>query len=290
VAESITKWLGAIIDKMGKNGPREITFNFLTVADGITLLCVECFDKATCDAIIKEAPRADLLACYIADTDSIPKIASAIRGKSVIRFRLPQGLNFNDPISINAHVGHVIQNLNRGLCTMGGWEGTVLRLDQATVTFHSPSSPIISALAGIVTIVAGPHKDEKITRLPIYVVAPDKYELKRGTRVELKLPINSVDIDPPAIVSALVAVSSTQLNPRKGDITVAYVAFCSACRKAGHATKGCPRDRHNSVHHFSVHPGSGDQALARPHHDADMHEAGNSDGGAWHSQGKRSRK
>jgi hypothetical protein len=150
----------------------------------------------------------------------------------VIRFRLPQGLNFNDPISINAHVGHVIQNLNRGLCTMGGWEGTVLRLDQATVTFHSPSSPIISALAGIVTIVAGPHKDEKITRLPIYVVAPDKYELKRGTRVELKLPINSVDIDPPAIVSALVAVSSTQLNPRKGDITVAYVAFCSAARPA----------------------------------------------------------
>jgi hypothetical protein len=116
VAESTTTWLGNFVDKMGKKGSREVTFNFLSADAGITLLCVECFDKLTSDAIIKEAPRANLLACYIADADSIPKIASAIRGKSVIRFRLPHGLGFNDPNSIDAHVGLVIQNLNKGLC------------------------------------------------------------------------------------------------------------------------------------------------------------------------------
>ena len=96
----------------------------------------------------------------------------------------------------------------------------------------------------------------------------------------------------------LVALTKTELRVAKGELVIAFKAFCTTCRQVGHTTKGCKRAARDSAHFYATHP-----VAARAHMCETRGEGGPSDrfeemseaGSScmvpgWQIAGKRARK
>jgi hypothetical protein len=84
-----------------------------------TVILVHTFSQHVCDGLVAEAHANKLLACVTDQVHTVPKIAAAMAGATVLRLPIPRGdFNCADAIAVRRHVVLWLRALQTAICTI----------------------------------------------------------------------------------------------------------------------------------------------------------------------------
>ena len=145
--------------------PVRCGFTFLSQAGEHvpTLALIETPSEQHVERCIQECARYHLVVLRVEDAANNPKMAAAIRGNTVLRKLLPEGVPIDNEELMRGHVGDWLDMLEGGLepCMMDGTrfgDTTRLELVGFSLTPAEEGSTVITLLSIVVRISAGPHR------------------------------------------------------------------------------------------------------------------------------------
>ena len=143
----------------------ETIINFLPNEDktNVTVALVETFSEMVADAIIARARALRFLACRVNDAASVPKIASAVAGHTVLHAPIPEGeFDPRDKAALTRHANSWLTSFGICMSTIQqaghNFVPGSFRLIASSLTPRNPGSSNYTTLTLIINIANGPHQ------------------------------------------------------------------------------------------------------------------------------------